>query len=121
MFTLVFIAVYIVYIINNINKPISINPSVLVIAFPVLHIIINIIVIIKQIGISNFFVLFCTTIGLNIADTPKIKSKFTILLPIIFPTAISEYPSIAEVVLINNSGIDVPIDIIVKPITISGI
>lgn len=38
-----------------------------------------------------------------------------------FPIAISEYPSKADVMLTNSSGIDVPIDTIVSPIIISGI
>ena len=36
------------------------------------------------------------------------------------PIDISAYPFILDVVLTNNSGIEVPIDTIVKPIIISG-
>lgn len=40
---------------------------------------------------------------------------------VIDTNAISEYPSKADVMLTNSSGIDVPIDTIVSPIIISGI
>ena len=58
--------------------------------------------------------------GIN-DDNPNISNKLQILLPITFPTDISDAPCSADVVLTNNSGIEVPIDTIVNPITISDI
>ena len=83
--------------------------------------IINIIVTAKHIGISINLVSLWNFIGLINADSPKINNKLHKLLPIILPIDISAYPFILDVVLTNNSGIEVPIDTIVSPIIISGI
>ena len=72
-------------------------------------------------GFSTNWVCLLNVTGLIIADNPNINSKLQILLPIIFPTDMSEYPSKADVVLTNSSGIDVPIETIVNPIIISDI
>ena len=70
---------------------------------------------------SNFSVVFWNFKGFIIEHIPNIKNKFAILLPTILPILISECPSIDAVELTINSGIDVPIATIVKPIIIVGI
>ena len=79
-------------------------------------------IVIKKVnGLSKYLVSFLNFKFLIIAHIPKINNKLDKLLPITLPIAISEYPFNADVTLINNSGIEVPIDTIVNPITISGI
>ena len=72
-------------------------------------------------GLSIIFVSFLKFNPFITAHRPNISSKFAMLLPTTLPIDISACPLIADVTLTINSGIDVPIDTIVKPITISGI
>ena len=48
---------------------------------------------------------------------PRIKKTLNILLPTIFPTAMSEFFFNAATTLVANSGSEVPMATIVKPIT----
>ena len=57
--------------------------------------------------------------GYMIAATPSIKSMLDMLDPIMFPTAMSEDPDVLAKIFTISSGILVPIDTIVRPITIS--
>lgn len=68
-------------------------------------------------GISIKYVLFVIGKGAIIAAAPRISNILAILLPNTFPMAISELPLILEMILIFNSGMDVPNDTIVRPIT----
>jgi len=54
-------------------------------------------------------------------ETPSINNIFTILLPTMLPIAISVLPLRADNMLITNSGVDVPMDTMVRPMTKSGI
>ena len=68
-------------------------------------------------GIS-FLTVFIFAVSGNItADTHSIRKIFEILLPMIFPIARSVFPDILEKIFTTNSGIDVPKDTIVSPIT----
>ncbi len=72
-------------------------------------------------GISLKAVFLFILMGHMIAATPIIMSVLKILLPIILEIERSELPFAAAKVLMIISGIEVPIDTIVSPITISGI
>ncbi len=61
--------------------------------------------------------LFVIGKGAIIAAAPRISNILAILLPKTFPIAISELPLILEMILIFNSGMDVPKDTMVRPIT----
>lgn len=75
----------------------------------------------KEIGMWIFFTLGSIYIGWNKAKIPIIKNKLQKLLPIAFPIIKSSFLEIAEEIVINSSGADVPIATIVRPIRISGI
>ena len=81
----------------------------------------NINVIIIMNGISIIFVFFENFTFLTTVVTPKISSKLHKLLPITLPNETSPKPWDADVKETKNSGIDVPIETIVRPIIISGI
>ena len=55
------------------------------------------------------------------AEIPRINRMLTILLPKIFPIAISVLPFADAKILTMNSGADVPKETMVKPITIGEI
>ena len=57
---------------------------------------------------------------MRIAPTPRIKNKFKTQEPTKFPTAKSVSFFITATIEVTNSGIAVPIAIIVSPITLSG-
>ena len=57
--------------------------------------------------------------GIIIPESPTTKRMLKILLPTIFPTAISEFFFIAAVTEVNNSGKDVPKATIVNPMNLS--
>jgi hypothetical protein len=57
--------------------------------------------------------------GRNIATKPKIRKTLKIFEPITFHIAISDCHARAALILVTNSGSDVPIDKIVKPIIFS--
>jgi len=57
--------------------------------------------------------------GLIVAVIPKIRKTFSILEPITFPIAISEFFLYAATTDVANSGNEVPIATIVKPIIAS--
>ena len=67
-------------------------------------------------GIPFLTTIDLTFISMKNAIIPKTKSIFAILLPIIFPKAMSEVPFIDENILILNSGRDVANARTVKPI-----
>ena len=50
-----------------------------------------------------------TAIGEITADAPRIKKALNILLPTTFPTAISGFFFIDAIILVTNSGNEVPI------------
>ena len=54
------------------------------------------------------------------ADNPRMRRMLTVLLPIIFPIAISVFPLTAAVRLTTSSGADVPKATTVSPMTIVG-
>ena len=56
--------------------------------------------------------------GIIIPESPTTKRMLKILLPTIFPTAISEFFFIAAVTDVNNSGSEVPKATIVNPINL---
>ena len=73
-------------------------------------------------GRSTFIRLCSITNPLNpekILQLPRIKSWLSKLLPITFPIARSVLPLNAAIIEVTNSGKDVPVAMIVKPITIS--
>ena len=59
--------------------------------------------------------------GLMVAVVPKIKKTLKILEPITFPIIISGFFFLAATIAVANSGKDVPMAIIVNPITFSDI
>ena len=71
--------------------------------------------------IQSITKLLANVTGIINAEIPTTKIILKMLLPTIFPIAISAFPFIAAITEVNNSGRDVPIDTIVNPITISGI
>ena len=56
--------------------------------------------------------------GIINPESPTMNKMLKILLPTIFPTAISEFFFIAAVTDVNNSGKDVPNATIVNPINL---
>ena len=68
-------------------------------------------------GISFITVFFFAVRGYIIAARPSIKSMFAMLLPKIFPIAISVFPFMLANILTINSGADVPKATMVRPIT----
>ncbi len=72
-------------------------------------------------GISFLTVQVLIFKGTMAADNPKMKRILKILLPIMFPMAMSAVPLKAEKTLTVSSGIEVPKATTVKPITKDGI
>ncbi len=72
-------------------------------------------------GISFHVVVRCTVRGITSAHVPKIRRMFAILLPIMFPIAISAEPASADCRETTSSGVEVPNATIVSPITRSDI
>ena len=73
-------------------------------------------------GRSTFIRLGSISKPLNpekILQLPRIRSWLSKLLPITFPIARSVLPLSAAIIEVTNSGKDVPVATIVKPITIS--
>lgn len=68
-------------------------------------------------GISLFMMLFSTFMGITNATHPIIMRMLKILLPTTLPIANSALPSMADRMLITNSGAEVPNATIVNPIT----
>lgn len=54
--------------------------------------------------------------GATIAEAPSMTRRFMILDPMIFPTAISDFPLLAAIIEVASSGVLVPIATIVSPI-----
>ena len=71
----------------------------------------------REKGISFQTVLLLTIRGVMIAETPRIRRIFAILLPTTFPMAISDDPSRTEKILTISSGAEVPNATTVSPIT----
>ena len=74
-----------------------------------------------HIGFSISLVSLWNFTGLIVVDNTSINNKLFKLIPITFPITIYDEPFHSDAKLTNNSGNDVPIDTIVKPIIISGI
>ena len=56
-------------------------------------------------------------IGEIVAEAPSTNKMLNILEPITFPNAIEDSPFIAAIIEVTNSGSEVPIDTIVRPIS----
>ena len=72
-------------------------------------------------GTSDKIVFRLTGRSHIMAATPSINNIFAILLPNMFPVANPEFPSTLAITLTNNSGIVVPIEMMVKPVIKSDI
>ncbi|SRR5690554_2927776 len=59
----------------------------------------------------------CTTIGNITAETPKIRNRLNMLLPITLPYTTSFKPLVLDTTLTTNSGAEVPKATMVSPIT----
>ncbi len=73
------------------------------------------------IGMSLLTVVRWMVMGATIAATPTMSNTLKMLLPTMFPMARSGVPFMADTMETKNSGIDVPIATIVRPMTICGI